>query len=80
MDILSHRSLARLVVAGALAAALGLTGCGRKSGLDPPPAAAVAQPGPNGQPAPDTHFDEEGHPVAPPAAQRKSFFLDWLLD
>jgi len=37
----SNATLARIAVVGALVAALGLAGCGRKSGLDPPPAAAV---------------------------------------
>jgi predicted small lipoprotein YifL len=33
--------LARLALVAALAAALGLTACGRKGPLDPPPAASV---------------------------------------
>ena len=36
------RSLLRLAAFAALAAALGLAGCGRKGGLDPPPSASVA--------------------------------------
>ncbi len=35
------RPLARFAVVAALAAALGLTACGRKGPLDPPPAASV---------------------------------------
>lgn len=88
MNFLSHRSLTRLAVAGALTAALALAGCGRKGGLDPPPSAAVSQPGQDqgqgqgqGQRAEPERFDEEGRPVAPPATQKKHiFFLDWLLD
>ena len=72
------RPLGMVAVVGALA--LALAGCGRKGALDPPPAAAISQPGPGQQPQPDTHFDEEGRPVAPPATERKSFFLDWLLN
>jgi predicted small lipoprotein YifL len=40
------RPFLRLAVVGALAAALGLAGCGRKGPLDPPPTAAA----PAGQP------------------------------
>jgi predicted small lipoprotein YifL len=36
-----NRRLGRLALYGALAAALALAGCGRKSALDPPPSAAV---------------------------------------
>jgi predicted small lipoprotein YifL len=72
-----HVSLARIAAVGALFVALGLAGCGRKSGLDPPPAAEVSQPGP-GQP--DTHFDDEGKPVAPPSRDKRPFILDWLVD
>ncbi len=35
------RLLLRLALIGALAAAFGLAGCGRKGGLDPPPMAAA---------------------------------------
>jgi predicted small lipoprotein YifL len=44
---LSDRPLARLALIGLFAAALGLTACGRKGALDPPPGASlegVAQP------------------------------------
>jgi predicted small lipoprotein YifL len=52
MHAVSHlsRPFLRLAVIGALAAALGLAGCGRKGPLDPPPAAAA----PTGQPAEST--------------------------
>jgi predicted small lipoprotein YifL len=64
-----------------MAAALALAGCGRKGALDPPPSAALAQPGQPGQPGqPDQHFDEDGRPVAPPAKGKQPFFLDWLVD
>jgi predicted small lipoprotein YifL len=38
--------LARLALAAALVAALGLAGCGRKGALDPPPGAAAEGPPP----------------------------------
>jgi hypothetical protein len=59
-----------------LVAALGLAGCGRKSGLDAPPMAAagdLANGPPGAAPAPDDK------PVSPPAEKRKSI-LDWLID
>jgi predicted small lipoprotein YifL len=37
----SCRLLGRLALAGALGLALALAGCGRKGGLDPPPAASL---------------------------------------
>lgn len=83
MTVLNYRSLTRLAVAGVVVATLGLTGCGRKSGLDPPPEAGISKPGRPGQqqqPQPETRFDAEGRPIAPPASQRKNFFLDWLID
>lgn len=66
----------------ALALVLTLSGCGRKGKLNPPPSAsAVQKDAPADQTAekeqPD--FDEEGKPVAP-RGEKKSFFLDWLLN
>lgn len=49
MPALRHRfdrSLARLAVAAALVAALGLGACGRKGALDSPPGAAADPPAP----------------------------------
>ena len=45
--------------------AVGLTGCGRKAKLDPPPEPAVTTQDGAAQPAPDR--------------PDKPFFLDWLL-
>lgn len=75
-------------------AALGLSGCGRKGPLDPPPGAALTQPTPAppnasaalsqtspGSPensAAKTGFDTEGNPTAGPG-QKKHFILDPLL-
>jgi predicted small lipoprotein YifL len=72
------RRLVRVAVIGALAAALGLAGCGRKGGLDPPPGASVvdqgaAAPGSAAQVGPD------GRPLAPPPPKRTTP-IDWLID
>jgi predicted small lipoprotein YifL len=75
-----HRSPAWIAAVGALALALGLAGCGRKGALDPPPSATLAQPAPGQPTRPDAHVDAQGHPVAPPATQKRPFILDWLLD
>jgi predicted small lipoprotein YifL len=76
------RALVRFAILGALVAALGLSACGRKAGLDPPPATAAAVPAEDAAaPAPDMlGTDSEGRPVAAASSQRKHFFLDWLLD
>jgi predicted small lipoprotein YifL len=74
-----------------IVAAVGLSGCGRKSGLDAPPSATLAEPQPQAQPAParspaDVLVGTPGARETPPqGAQqaqvpRKHFFLDWLLD
>jgi predicted small lipoprotein YifL len=73
----SDTTLARIAVVAALVAALGLAGCGRKTGLDPPPAAAVPQQTAGAQPGAEP--DPDAKPVAAPG-RRKSIFLDWLID
>lgn len=78
--------VSRLAVAAALVAALGVTGCGRKSGLDPPPSAGVAAVPltEDGQPLPSTGPDSSASAkkgaAGRPAPQSKSFILDWLVD
>jgi hypothetical protein len=72
-------TLARLAALGALLAALGLAGCGRKTGLDPPPMAAAGDLAANGQSGPVPAPGPDGKPVPPPTAKRISF-LDWLID
>lgn len=75
------RALVRFAVVGALVAALGLAACGRKAGLDPPPAASAVPSGQTAAPSGDMlGTDSEGKPVAAATSQRKHFFLDWLLD
>jgi predicted small lipoprotein YifL len=72
--------LARIATIGALVAALGLAGCGRKGGLDPPPGAAAsdqaaaAQPGAVPEPGPD------GQPMAPGQPPRRRTPIDFLID
>jgi predicted small lipoprotein YifL len=73
----------RLAVIGALAAALVLTGCGRKGPLDPPPSASVAERAAAGDPQAGQSgpvMDAQGRPIAPQSAQKKRIVLDWLLD
>jgi predicted small lipoprotein YifL len=75
----------RMAVLAAAIAAVGLSGCGRKSGLDLPPSAAITDPqaappgaatnGPPllGQPAPPP-------PPPPPPGPPKRFLFDFLLN
>jgi predicted small lipoprotein YifL len=75
-----NRRLARIAVVGALAAALGVAGCGRKSGLDPPPEASIAEPGappPTGSAA---GVGPDGRALAPAQGPKRSTPLDWLLN
>jgi predicted small lipoprotein YifL len=79
LSSLSDLRLARIAVIGALVAALGLAGCGRKGGLDPPPAGAsiaqeAAMPG-----GPEPGIGADGRPVAPRGA-RQPTPIDWLID
>jgi hypothetical protein len=69
--------VARFAALGVLVAALGLAGCGRKSGLDAPPMAAAGDVQTSGQPA--AAPASAGKPVAPQPEKRKTF-LDWLID
>jgi predicted small lipoprotein YifL len=72
--------LGRIAVATALAAALALAGCGRKSGLDMPPlAAAGGQPASTAQPSGAATYTPDAKPVAAPAEKRRTP-LDWLLN
>ena len=72
MNRLPSRTLLRIAAVGALVTALGLAGCGRKGGLDPPPAAAAdpsiaadrqPQVGPDGQILPPTHGPRRSSPL-----------------
>ncbi|MGA7975501.1 MAG: lipoprotein [Pseudolabrys sp.] len=84
MSQLTDRLFFRLALIGALAAAFGLAGCGRKGPLDPPPSAVSA----TGQQEP-AKTDLIRSPYEKPAektksaagkAPNKSFVLDPLLN
>ena len=69
-----------MAVVGALVAAIGLAGCGRKAGLDPPPVASVSGPT-DGTAAPVVPaLGPDGRPVAPKTGEKRWFFLDFLVD
>jgi predicted small lipoprotein YifL len=88
------RPLFRFALIGLAAASLGLTACGRKGPLDPPPGASLAgeqstTPNPMSNPlvAPigghakegDGGMRPDGHPLAP-KGQKKDIPLDVLLN
>jgi predicted small lipoprotein YifL len=71
--------LARIGAIGALIAALGLAGCGRKGGLDPPPGATAADTSvsrPDLEPA----IGPDGKVIAPSQGPKRSTPIDWLLN
>jgi hypothetical protein len=75
----SDRRLVRIAVIGALVAALGLAGCGRKSGLDAPPgAAAVVDPG--APPGAAAEVGPDGRPLPPLPPGKRRTPIDWLID
>jgi predicted small lipoprotein YifL len=77
---LTHLCLGRIGIAAALATALTLAGCGRKSGLDEPPLAAAGDQGaPSAQPSGAATYTPDGKPAAPPAEKRRTP-LDWLIN
>ena len=64
-----RRLAGRIAVVGALVAALGLAGCGRKAGLDPPPGRrGLANRPPARNPAAEP--DPDGKPVAAPGREK----------
>ena len=88
---ISDQRWARFAAIGVLLAALGLSACGRKGPLDPPPSAAVPgqsslQPDPvdptqPGRPAPLVGVTADGKAVAPPpTGRRQPFILDRLVE
>jgi predicted small lipoprotein YifL len=78
----SDRPVLRLALIGALVASIGLSACGRKGPLDPPPGASLA-----GQQITPEDIDtrdkpvigRDGKPIAP-AGQNKRIPLDVLLN
>ena len=79
MTSLSDLRLARIGAIGVLVAALGLVGCGRKGGLDPPPGATAADTcvsRPDLEPA----IGPDGRVIAPSQGPKRSTPIDWLLN
>jgi predicted small lipoprotein YifL len=76
----SNRALARMAVVGALIAALGLAGCGRKGGLDLPPSAATSEPVAPGDPKQASAIGPDGKPAAPRTGPKTPTILDWLVE
>ena len=77
MSSMSDPRLVRIAVIGALVAALGLAGCGRKGGLDPPPGATAADQSVAPGAAPPASPD-----ALPPSTQPlpRRTPIDWLID
>ena len=71
--------LARIAAIGALIAALGLAGCGRKGGLDPPPGAAAIDQTAAAEPGVPPELGPDGQPVPAPPPRRRTF-IDFLID
>jgi predicted small lipoprotein YifL len=71
--------LARIVVIGTLVAALGVAGCGRKAGLDPPPGATAADTSPS-RPDLEPAIGPDGKVIDTPQGPKRSTFIDWLLN
>ena len=79
MSSSSGLCLARIVVIGALVAALGVAGCGRKAGLDPPPGATAAETSPS-RPDLEPAIGPDGKVIDTPQGPKRSTFIDWLLN
>ena len=80
MSSMSDPRLVRIAVIGALVAALGLAGCGRKGGLDPPPGATAAAADQSVRPpgaAPPASPDALPPPTQPLPRRTP---IDWLID
>jgi predicted small lipoprotein YifL len=73
----------RMAVLAAAIAAVGLSGCGRKSGLDLPPTASLTDPK---APPPGTASSSQAllgqpaPPPPPPPAPPRRFLLDFMLN
>ncbi|MBX9774419.1 MAG: lipoprotein [Xanthobacteraceae bacterium] len=83
---MSKQNWARVAAVAAIAAALGLSACGRKGPLDLPPGAAQhsAQPASevpvSGVAEPQPGLTRDGKALAPPPrGDNRSFILDWLV-
>ena len=85
----SGQKWARLAAVGALVAALGLSACGRKGPLDPPPYASAQQDNLQAAPADpalasrdaQVGVGRDGKAVAPMRSKEdRPFILDWLVE
>jgi predicted small lipoprotein YifL len=80
----SDLKIARIALIGVLVAALGLAGCGRKGGLDPPPGASVAEQSAGAQPGPGSGVGQaigpDGKALAPSQGPQRRTPIDWLVD
>ncbi len=77
MSSSSGLRFARIAAIGALVAALGLAGCGRKAGLDPPPGATAAETSPS-RPDLEPAIGPDGKVI--PQGPKRSTPIDWLLN
>jgi predicted small lipoprotein YifL len=75
----SDLRLARIAAIGALVAVLGLAGCGRKGGLDPPPGATAADTSVS-RPDLEPVIGPDGRVIAPSQGPKRSTPIDWLLN
>ena len=78
MGRFSPRALGAVATVAAMILALGLAGCGRKGGLDPPPGASLADQGTPPQPAPS--IGPDGQPLPPARGPVRTSPLDFLID
>jgi predicted small lipoprotein YifL len=78
----SDRRLGWIAAIGALACALGLAGCGRKAGLDPPPAAqaSAAEITTGEPPAAQPGVNDPDKLPQPQTAPRRRLPIDFLID
>jgi predicted small lipoprotein YifL len=82
-----NRSLVSILLAGALAMAVG--GCGRKGALDPPPGGYALDTNVTSTPVSSRgeapvvpkvqEYDEDGRPIPPKGSKRRTP-IDWLID
>jgi predicted small lipoprotein YifL len=79
-ELSSNLRLARIVTIGALVVALGLAGCGRKGGLDPPPGASASGEAAVAQPGAASELGPDGQPMAPGQPPRRRTPIDFLID
>ena len=78
----SDRPFLRVALIGALIASLGLSACGRKGPLDPPPGASLSgeQPTPTSKDVRDRPLYGPDGKLLAPAGSRKQIPLDVLLN